>query len=51
MNPHLSFNGEREQAFRFYEKCLGGKITMMMKAGVAGTELSGVFGEGGRCRS
>ena len=28
LNPHisLSFNGECEAAFRFYERCLGGKI-------------------------
>ncbi|MGD0570936.1 MAG: VOC family protein [Candidatus Sulfotelmatobacter sp.] len=30
MNPYLSFNGECEAAFRFYEKCLGGKIVFMM---------------------
>jgi PhnB protein len=30
VNPHLSFNGECEAAFKFYENCLGGKITFMM---------------------
>jgi len=30
LNPYLHFNGQCEAAFRFYEKCLGGKITMMM---------------------
>jgi PhnB protein len=30
LNPHLHFNGECEAAFKFYEKCLGGKITFMM---------------------
>ena len=30
MNPYLSFNGECEAAFKFYEKCLGAKITFMM---------------------
>ena len=30
MNPYLVFNGQCEQAFKFYEKCLGGKITFMM---------------------
>src|SRR5271168_4568324 len=30
LNPYLSFNGECEAAFKFYEKCLGGKITFMM---------------------
>ena len=29
-NPYLYFNGRCEEAFRFYEKCLGGKITFMM---------------------
>src|SRR2546423_1242814 len=28
---HLNFGGNCEEAFRFYEKNLGGKITMMMK--------------------
>jgi PhnB protein len=32
-NPHLSFNGQCEAAFKFYEKCLGGKITLMMTYG------------------
>ncbi len=30
MNPYLSFNGDCEAAFKFYEKCLDGKITFMM---------------------
>ena len=30
LNPHLHFNGDCESAFKFYEKCLGGKITFMM---------------------
>jgi PhnB protein len=30
LNPHLNFDGECEAAFKFYEKCLGGKITFMM---------------------
>jgi PhnB protein len=29
---HLNFGGNCEEAFRFYERHLGGKITMMMKA-------------------
>jgi PhnB protein len=32
-NPHLSFNGQCEAAFKFYEKCLGGTIVMMMSYG------------------
>lgn len=31
LNPYLNFNGQCEAAFRFYEKCLGGKIEMMMR--------------------
>lgn len=30
LNPYLLFNGNCAAAFRFYEKCLGGKIVMMM---------------------
>jgi PhnB protein len=30
LNPYLSFDGQCEEAFRFYEKCLGGRITFMM---------------------
>lgn len=30
LNPYLTFNGQCEAAFKFYETCLGGKITMMM---------------------
>jgi PhnB protein len=26
LNPYLSFNGQCEAAFKFYEQCLGGKI-------------------------
>jgi len=33
LNPHLTFNGQCEAAFRFYEKCLGGKIVVMMAYG------------------
>ena len=33
LNPHLTFNGECEAAFEFYEQCLGGKIVMMMTYG------------------
>ena len=29
-NPYLSFNGECEAAFKFYEQCLGGNIELMM---------------------
>lgn len=30
INPYLMFNGNCEAAFKFYQQCLGGKITMMM---------------------
>jgi PhnB protein len=26
MNPYLSFNGQCEAAFKFYEQCLGGRL-------------------------
>jgi PhnB protein len=29
-NPYLSFNGNCAEAFKFYEKILGGKIEMLM---------------------
>ena len=30
LSPHLNFNGSCEAAFKFYEECLGAKITFMM---------------------
>jgi len=30
LNPYLYFDGQCEEAFKFYEKCLRGKITFMM---------------------
>jgi len=33
MTPYLSFNGQCEEAFKFYEKHLGGKISFMMTYG------------------
>lgn len=33
LNPYLTFNGKCEAAFKFYERCLGGKIEMMMTHG------------------
>jgi PhnB protein len=29
LNPYLTFSGQCEEAFKFYEKCFGGKITAM----------------------
>jgi PhnB protein len=33
LNTYLSFKGQCEAAFKFYERCLGGKIQMMMTYG------------------
>lgn len=33
LNPYLSFNGQCETAFKFYEQCLGGKIGVMLNYG------------------
>ncbi|SFN35617.1 VOC family protein [Nitrosospira briensis] len=33
LNPYLSFNGQCEEAFRFYEQCLGGKIGVILNYG------------------
>jgi len=30
LNSYLMFNGQCKEAFKFYEQCLGGKITDMM---------------------
>ena len=35
LSPYLNFNGQCEAAFKFYEKCLGGKIEAMIT--IAGT--------------
>jgi len=31
VNPYLLFSGRCEEAFRFYEKCLGGKIETVVR--------------------
>ena len=33
LNPYLSFDGQCEAAFKFYERCLRGKIIMLVKYG------------------
>jgi PhnB protein len=33
LEPHLSFNGQCEVAFKFYEKCLGGRISLLLTYG------------------
>jgi len=35
VNPYLFFNGNCEEAFKFYEKALGGKIEGMMTHGAS----------------
>lgn len=30
LNPYLLFNGQCEEAFKFYAQCLGGKIEVML---------------------
>jgi len=38
MTPYLSFKGECEAAFRFYEQCLGGRVGRIFR--YAGTPLA-----------
>jgi PhnB protein len=47
INPYLLFNGNCEEAFKFYEKLFGGKIeTMMTHAGTpAGEHVPAEWGE------
>jgi PhnB protein len=33
LSPNLTFNGQCEAAFKFYERCLDGKITFMLTWG------------------
>jgi PhnB protein len=33
LNPYLTFNGQCEAAFKFYERCLPGKIEMVLTFG------------------
>lgn len=33
LNPYLVFSGQCEEAFRFYEKALGGKIQALLRVG------------------
>jgi PhnB protein len=30
LNPHVAFGGQCQEAFQFYERCLGGKILTML---------------------
>src|SRR5580765_3045398 len=38
VNPYLSFNGQCEAAFKFYEQCLGGQLGTIFR--YAGTPLA-----------
>ena len=46
LNPYLSFDGQCETAFKFYERCLGGKIVAMMT--YAGTPMAAKMPRNGR---
>ena len=39
ISPYLSFKGDCETAFRFYEQCLGGELGAIFRYG--GTPLAG----------
>src|SRR5258708_28738693 len=39
MNPYLSFNGQCEAAFKFYEQCLGGQVGAIFR--YAGSPMAG----------
>ena len=46
LEPYLFFNGNCAEAMRFYEKALGGKLEMMMKASEAPPEAGKPCPEG-----
>jgi PhnB protein len=46
LEPYLFFNGNCAEAMRFYEKALGGKLEMMMKASEAPPEAAQPCPEG-----
>jgi len=37
LTPYLNFNGQCEEAFKFYESCFGGKIVAMVSFEAAGS--------------
>ena len=45
LNPYLFFDGNCEEAFRFYEKTLGGKIEAMMHTEEAPTDAQCAMGD------
>lgn len=44
VNPYLSYDGRCEEAFKFYEKALGGRIVAIHRYG--GTPMAGEIPEG-----
>jgi PhnB protein len=44
LNPYLFFNGNCEEAFKFYEKTLGGKIEAMMRVEEAPADAQAAMG-------
>ncbi|HTD96588.1 MAG TPA: VOC family protein [Edaphobacter sp.] len=46
IQPYLHFNGNCQEAFKLYEKCLGGKIEAMMTMGEAPAEAKIPAGSG-----
>jgi PhnB protein len=48
INPYLNFDGQCMEAFRFYEKCLGGRITRAMTFG--DSPMAGDMPDDGRDR-
>lgn len=46
LNPYLFFNGNCEEAFKFYEKTLGGKIEAMMRVEEAPADAQAQMGAG-----
>lgn len=40
LSPHLNFDGQCADAFRFYEQCLGGKISVLMTYGQAPADVT-----------
>ena len=45
LNPYLFFNGNCEDAFRFYEKALGGRIEAMLRTEEAPEDAQCAMGE------
>ena len=46
INPHLNFNGQCKEAFEFYERVLGGKISFSMTWGEMPGGAAAVAGPG-----